>query len=326
MKELPKHLLVSIIALVVIGLLGGGAWFWSAQLLSSKINEKAAIQGQLMALEKKGIFPSAQNKKTLDEQAKELATLSEGMEPSIQQRMALFKDVRTVDDAGLMKGLGPDEWKKLFEEKRNALRKMAEDKKVKIPDDFNFGFSSYVLAAPRLEHTLDLGVQLMAVQEFSKALIQSGAQELLLVRRAMVENKEAESRSTTSRTSSSGNEEAVEARVVTEPNGVYRVIPFEIVFKASPQSLVTLLNTLGSSPFLFVTKNLVLENEKTTVPKRSEVMDAASAEATTSGAEAKPTTKVLIPVVGQELVTVRLRIDLIDFLPPTKSQVVPKKT
>ncbi|NJK91740.1 MAG: hypothetical protein HC904_07910 [Blastochloris sp.] len=307
MKQLPKHILVVLILLVVIGLLGGGAWYWTSSQLTEKLAEKGALEGQIKAVEVKGIFPNTQNKKSLEEQSKKLNELLEGLQPQLQQRMDLFKEVRSIDpDAGTMRGLPPDGWKKLFEEKRLQLRKMAAEKNISLPDDYNFGFSSYVLAAPRAEHTLDLGIQLLTVEEMVKVLAQAGVDNIQSIKRAMVED---------TRTGSGGgagavSAEGLNAKVAMGTQNTYRAMPFELAFKTDPETLVAVLNKLGASPHLFITRFVYIENEKSSVPKRSEITAAASTPETAQ--------KTLIAVAGQEKVNVRIRLDLIDFLPPTK--------
>lgn len=308
MKDIPKHILVTVIIMVVVGLLGGGAWYWSSGQLAQKLEEKTGLEGQILAIEKKGIFPSAQNKKILDDQKTKLSGLEEALKPDLQGRMELFAAVRTIDPVtGSMKGLDPDSWKKVFGDKRQELRQLAKDKNMSIPEEYNFAFKSYVLAAPRAEHTLDLGVQLLAIEEITKLLAAAGVESVSSIKRTIVE----ETRSGPGGGgSAAGNDEGINAKVLTGPENTYRVLPFEVSLKSDPASVIEFLNGLGSSKLMFVTRFVYLENEKNSVPKRSEITGAGSATGATP--EQK---KNFISVAGQEKVNARIRLDLIDFLP-----------
>jgi hypothetical protein len=318
MKELPKHILITIIVMALIGLLGGGAWFWTSQQLNQKLEEKSGLEAEVLTLEKKGIYPSTQNKKILEEQKNKLEALNQILKPELQNRMDLFSSVRTTDPAtGAGKGLDPDAWKKVFGDKRQELRQLAKEKKVVIPEEFNFGFKSYVLAAPRAEHTRDLGVQLLAVEEIMKLLAASGVDAVLSIKRSMVESPP----SASGGGSSTLNDEALNARVLAGPENLYRVVPFEISIKAEPQALIRFLNGLNTSPFLFVTRFVYLENEKNSIPKRSEITNPTSSTANTgnsaSGTAVTEIKKNFITIAGQEKVASRIRLDLIDLVPVT---------
>lgn len=330
MNKLPKNVLVVVISLIVIGLVGGGLWYWFSQQLNTLLEEKVSLQEQLQGVEKKGIFPSTVNKKKLEDQAKELLILSDKVHPDILKRIELFSSVRTIDPKnGEMSGLTPDRWKGLFETQRNELRKQAEDKKITLPEDFNFSFNSYVLAAPRQENTLDLGVQLVAINEISKILINASVNQVLGFKRVMVEQKDSEAGrppSTPTTRGSTVKEESLAASVEVAAEGTYRTIPFEITFRSSAQSLTQVLNALSKSQFLFVTKYVVIENDKSAVPRKSEFIQASqSGSGAAESPDNKVKKKVLIPVVGQELMITRMRVDLIDFLPPTNKEGVKKK-
>jgi len=306
MKDIPKHILVTVIIMVVVGLLGGGAWFWTSRQLTQKLGEKTELEGQIMAVEKKGLFPSAQNKKILQDQKIKLVDLEGVLTPDVQSKVNQFSAVRTIDPAsGAMKGLDPDSWKKVFGTKRLELRQLARDKNMAIPEEYNFAFKSYVLAAPRAENTLDLGIQLLAIEEIVKLLAGSGVETVVAIKRSLLEETP-----TVGVGSATGNDEALKAKILPGSENTYRILPFEVVIKSDPESVIRFLNGVGSSKFMFVTRFVYLENEKSTVPKRSEVTGGGGAISATP--EQK---KNFISVAGREKVNARIRLDLIDFLP-----------
>jgi hypothetical protein len=313
MKDIPKHILVTIILLVVVTLLGGGAWYWSSGQLKARLEEKAGLESQVQTVEKKGIYPSSQNKKTLEEQKKQLEELELKVRPNLQAQMELFTS---------LEGMVPDGWKKAFDQKRQALRALSKSKNLILPDDYNFAFKSYVLAAPRAEFARDLGVQLFTIEELVKIVADSELHSLVSVKRVMIEQAAI---ATTSSSSAPVSDEAVSnAKILTDPEGVYRVIPYELTLKGDPSAILRFINGLGNSRFFFVTRFIYLENEKSSVLKRSEITTPTEGEA-----EVKKTLKTLVTVVGQEKVTARIRLDHIDFLPPAKVEekkaAAPKK-
>lgn len=308
MSQLPKHLVVSLIAFVVIGLLGGGAWFWTAGRLDTALAEYGSVTQQLQAVQAKGFFPSSQNLKLLESNQEAISTLAREVLPQLDRANEKFSVFLSPDK----RGLSQEAWKEKLVSIREELKKSADQAKVETADDFYFGFKRYRVASPPAGATRDIGIQLAAIEEMSHLLIKARVGSIKEIRRVMVEDAGMAA-------SPGGSEESLAAAVVDGLGGLYRVYPFEVKFQSNPQALDKFVNELTRSPMVFLIRFMVVENEKNTVPRRSEFAASAPAE----GAEAK----FLIPIIGQEKVNARMRIDLVYWngVPPEKKPPGPPK-
>lgn len=313
MTALPKHLIGAIVAFVVVGLLGGGAWFWTSSQLDQAIQSRSEVMQQLSALTAKGIFPSAANLKTLKDNQEQAAALGATMEPALAAGASALAPYIGPDG----KGLGPDAWKQLLIEKREELKKQAESAKVQVADDFYFGFKRYRLASPPAAATRELGVQLAGIEAISRVLIEARIHSLAEIRRVMVEE-------VGGTPGMASTEEALAAVVAEGPGGLYRVYPFEVRLQASASSLQKMVNLFSAQKQFFIIRSLSLENQKTGVPRRSEILaQAGLGNADPGGPEpsrAAAPARLMIPVLGQELLNVRLRVDLILWEAPAPAQ------
>lgn len=308
MSQLPKHLVVSLIAFVVIGLLGGGAWFWTAGRLDTALLEYGSVTQQLQTVQAKGFFPSSQNLKLLESNQGAVAALSKELLPQMDRANELFAAFLSPDK----KGLSQEAWKEKLVSTREELKKSAEHANIDLADDFYFGFKRYRVASPPAGATRDIGIQLAAIQEISHLLIKAHVSGIKEIRRVMVEDAGLP-------TPAGGSEEALAAVAVDGAGGLYRVYPFEIKFQSTPQAMNKFVNELSRSPMVFLVRFMVVENEKNTVPRRSEFAASAPAE----GTEAK----LLVPIIGQEQINARMRIDLVHWngVPPEKKPPGPPK-
>ncbi|MDX6765796.1 MAG: Amuc_1100 family pilus-like protein [Candidatus Methylacidiphilales bacterium] len=291
MKQIPQHLLFGIIGFVVIGLLGGGAWYWTAGQLETALAERTSITEKLQQVQSKGFSPTSQNLKLLEGNKEAVSALAKEILPQLDRAASRFAPFLGPDK----KGLPQETWKEKLVSVREDLKKRADQGNVQTADDFYFGFKRYRVASPPAGATHDIGIQLAALEEISRLLIEAKVGEIREIRRVMVEDSGAVGGTT--------SEESINAAVVEGTGGLYRVFPFEVKFKSSPSAFNAFVNALGRSPMIFITRFVVVENEKNTVPKRSEFANSAAKEG--EGA------KLLVPIVGQEDLVARIRIDLI---------------
>jgi hypothetical protein len=311
MTALPKHLISALIAFAVIGLLGGGAWFWTSTQLDQAVQDRANVMQELSSLSAKGIFPSPANLKTVKDNLTATTTLDASMEPKLAGAAAALAPYIGPDG----KGLGPDAWKQLLIEKREDLKKLAESSKVQVGDDFYFAFKRYRLASPPAGATRELGIQLAGIEALSRILFEARIHALQDIRRVFIE----ESGPTPGGV---GSDEVLAASVVEGTGGLYKVYPMEIRFQATPAALKRVLNSLNAHPQFFIIRFITLENQKTAVPRRSEVLSQASSGASApndSGDRPSAPGRLLIPVLGQELLNVRMRVDHILWTAPASS-------
>jgi hypothetical protein len=293
MTALPKHLIIGLVAFVVIGAAGGGAWFWTAGQLEAAKAEYATVSQQIQAVQTKGFFPSSQNLKAIEGNQAEVTALAKDLLSQLDRATELYAAFLTPDK----KGLPQETWKEKLVSVREELKKAGDTNGVETAEDFYFGFKRYRVQSPPAAATRDIGIQLAAIQQLSQLLIKSRVSEIREIRRVMVEDAGLPG-------NPGGAEEALTAGVVDGTGGLYRVYPLEVKFRSTPQALNKFINELNRHPMIFLIRFMVVENEKMTVPRRSEFAAPA-----TGPEGAQP--KLLVPIVGQEQVITRMRIDLI---------------
>ncbi|MEM6601889.1 MAG: hypothetical protein AAF649_10925 [Verrucomicrobiota bacterium] len=303
MKSFPKHLLVAIVLFVLAALTGGGLWFWTGGQLSQSLEEKRQLDMRIRSVSGKGVYPNQSNLDQIMAATDEIRALTDPVETSIQQTAQPFDSVRgTLNDEGQYSGLPANEWKRLLEEKRESILNLAQQKNVSLPEVFYLGFDRYRALTPTEDATYHLGVQLLAINELMEIALDSGVVEFQQVKRVFAEDNN---------TNQSGD--GLAAVLAPGPEAWYTIYPFEIKFTGVANSVSRLTNALTQSGFYFVLRSVDVENEKTSVPRRTEV----KSQATGDGAQ-----KNIIPIVGEENIKVTMRIDLILWNADAVSEVV----
>ena len=308
MKKIPANIISLVVLFAVTGLAGGGAYYWLETQTDENIQRIAQLRNQMSVLGKGGILPSSANLKTIQNNNAKLDEVLKSLQPNMDSAAAFFTTVRQVKaDGKSFQALDPDSWKRLFGEKRDPLRKLAAANKVKLPDDYDFGFKAFRSTNPRPEMTLDLGVQLLVIEHVSKILFNARIKSLNAIKRVLVEDG-ARSPGAVSSFVQSVGDEALSQPITISPGGIYKVYPFEFSFSCSTDALTAIVNGIAASDCVFVIRSMTVENEKNNIASRSEM------KATQAGAgEGSASRKLVVPVVGQESINVRLRLDLVDF-------------
>lgn len=292
MKNFPKHYIVAIVLFVLAAIVGGGLWFWTGGQLTESLDRKNQLETQLQAVSSRGIFPSQKNLEQIESQ---IAAIHEKIDPvkaSLQDTARLFEPIQGETDAeGNYSGISSNNWKKLLGERRDELIKEAETRQVQLPEGFYLGFSRYRALNPPELATYPLGVQLESLYQLTNMLIQSEVSFIEKINRVMVEDS-----------GTSSGTEGLQAQVVTGPMELYTVYPFELSFTGSPRSMVQAINQIAQSPYFFVIRFVDIENEKTSVRRKSEILSQSGS---------LDIQQLMVPIVGQEAIKVVLRVDLI---------------
>lgn len=292
MKSIPKHLILAIVLFVLAALIGGGLWFWTGGTLETSLEEKRQLEMQIQSVSKKGIFPNRANLEKIQKSTEEIYTLLKPVEESVQKTSDVFDLIRgSKDKEGNRSGLSANDWKRMLGEKRDELIELASANNVALPEVFYLGFERYRALTPAEDATYDLGVQLLAMSKILEMAFDSGVIELQEINRVYVEDKQVGLAT-----------EGLSAEIAKGPKDWYTIYPFEIKYIGTADSVTRLTNKIAKAPYYFILRLVDVENEKTSVPRKSEVISQAEGE----GAQ-----KNIIPIVGQELIKVAMRIDLI---------------
>jgi len=312
MKKLSKQVTVVLIVLGVSALIGGGLIYWMSGQIDEKIQQRDALMEQIGAVDKKGIFPSSANLKTLQDNLKIVRGGLNDLQALVEKNRVLFSEVRLAGaDGKSFQGPEPDAWKRMFSTRREDLNKLAADNGVKLPADYDFSFRVYRSINPPREQTLDLGAQLLGVEELGRILFQAKITSLEAIKRAAPEGRK----------NAALSEDYVAAQLLNGVDGLYKIYPFELDFKCGTEALTHVLNQLAGSDYFFVIRDVAVESGKNTVPTRSQVRAANPGETTDasgtvlSGSTGTEPKKLLVQILGQELINVRIRVDLICWQP-----------
>jgi hypothetical protein len=319
MKGISKSMTVAVVLLVLITIGGAVGWYWVANQIDGLQSQQDGVRGDIASLEKKVYSPVAGNLALLKKSEEELQELLDDFKDELQLRDKVYDTVRVTSAEGVQKGLDPDAWKKMFGSIRDRLTKEAADAKVKIPQDYDFTFSAYRLSLPADNLTLPLGVQLLGVEKISDILIGAKVQSVNFIKRTDVGM---------SRAGSTGKENAdlFVASVLEGPGGLYKVYPFNIAFTCSPTAFSKVVDKLESSELLFIIRDISIENEKQAIPLASQVKAATAGGSNSSDnppVVGKAISKLVMPVLGQELIQANMRVDLL-YLTLHAPSVAPK--
>lgn len=292
MKHFPKQYIVAIVLFVLAAMVGGGLWFWTGRQLDDSLDRKIQLETQLLAVSSRGIFPSQKNLGQLESQIAAIRGKIDPVKQSLEETAKLFEPLQgEINNKGEYSGVSSNGWKRLLGEKREELLQQAISRQVKMPDSFYLGFSRYRALNPPEAATYQLGIQLDALYQLTSILVRSRVSAIDKIDRVMLEDG-----------GNASGGEGLQARVATGPEELYTIYPFELSFKGSPASMVRVINEIASSPYFFVIRFVDVENEKTSLPRKSEIRNR-------SGSSDKQ--QLMVPIVGRESINVTLRVDLL---------------
>jgi hypothetical protein len=301
LKWLKQHsLTVGFVAAFVVVL---GVLVWLQKTASSKRAEVDAAleeqQSQYDHLNQQKVAPSRENIDATKRDREQLDRLYGQLLGSVSHKVEVPADMHPVDFLQLMAS------------SIAGLRQAAQAAQVKLPEGFAFGFSRYVGTLPArnlspedTKRVLGLLVkQLTAIDHISLLLMSNQVAEIDQIRRADVEPGGAATGGATT------GSETLESGIKTDANALYQVLPFEFEFKCAGNALRAFLNSLTKADLFFAVRRLQITGEAPTMEK------------TTTGAAVAATAAA--PTVSKTpLLTVTVRIDLIEFAPaqPAKKE------
>jgi hypothetical protein len=303
-KNVPKYLIVFAVAAVLIIGVGAGGWYWVADQAATAAQERESLEDELGRVARQGIPPFKENLTVLQDNTAKIDKALAGALPAFEKTAAVFDEVTLPGGDGKPRiGLASDKWKQIMIKKKEALKEAADSNKVALPDDFFFGFKLYKDRNPPEPLTFKLGVELVGIEALSKVLITSGVSEIKSIKRSTDMAMMAGS-------AASSGEETMGTSPLPGPEGLYDAYPLEVTFRCRTAQLRKIMNKIRGDDVLFITRFLVAQNEVQAVRKKSEVQASLNTAPAAEGEEEAPA-KLLVTVVGDEQLTVRLRVDVI---------------
>jgi hypothetical protein len=154
-------------------------------------------------------------------------------------------------------GLTPIEFSRRVDQAAGRIRQGADQRKVRLPDNFRLGFARYEKALPCQQLTGDdckrvlslMAKQLYAAEKLCGLLISSGVDEIRGIRRVDVEP------------AGSAGPDVLGAAISTDPKLQSVHFPFECQFTCGTDNLRTLLNEISKQEAFFAVRGLRIDEE-----------------------------------------------------------------
>ncbi len=208
-------------------------------------------------------------------------------------------------------------------------RKAAAVSKMQLPAEFAFGFDDYTSGLPKsATAAAELSNFLDAMDELVKLFMQCGVQSLDLLERSSLAVEQGQATPPPQPNNVPGMQvQQQTASAILEKRQISVILTLD---QGALQLLISRLANPSDMPFFTSLRLLRIENERQDGPLRSDVrLPSASpdgggaAETPTPAAtdEIKPPPPALVdsvPVIGKELLKVRIEIDLLKFLDAAK--------
>jgi hypothetical protein len=295
LKWLKQHSLTAAVVAVFVIVLG--ALIWLQQKAASK---RAQVDAALLEqqstydhLNQTKVAPSRENISAVQQDREQLDHLYSRLLQSVSHNIEVPAD------------LGPVDFLQRMASSFARLHQLAEASGVKLPENFAFGFGRYESTLPAknlspedTKRVLVLLVkQLTAIEHASQLLMSSHVAVIDGIRRAEVEPGGG----------TASGADSLDATVRTEANALYQVLPFEFEFKCTGDALRTFLDSLTKADLFFAVRRLQITGETPTGEKTYAGPGVAAPFAAAAAAPTGP---------NPSLLTVTVRIDLIEFPPP----------
>lgn len=332
MKKLSKFDLGMIIAFAIIGLIGGGVWYWLSSQTSAAQDAVRAAKNKYDSLSTSGgIVVSPSNEKTLQANIDLLkAQIDPVMDTKLNSKSSKLASIDKEDSVA---------WKHDLDDRIRDLNKQAKSQGIKLPGaNYYFAFGHYTNGNPDDDKTLVLSKQLLAVEQLATILIKAPVKSITSIRRTYEEDaSQAQAASRNGNGPRGGNGNANNIYVFgagTEldhltgfsfkaPGDAYTVYPFEFEFDVTVDGLRKVMSGLTDTPYIFVVRSISIANEQVNSPQTDQLQSLAGtpsqtiesvADSAPGGvAAAAPPAKGPQYLFGNSLLHVKTRIDLIEW-------------
>lgn len=281
----------SMVFVLVIGVVG---IFILSGRVSEKKSELESFTSHINSLSNRIHYPNSKNMDLIKENSKAIEGFVISLKSQLQpegNRLAEIKEIEAV------------EFKQQLSSTADSLRALAKAQMVGLPVDFYFGFSRYQKQNPKKKDTLLLSKQLLGIEKLVGHLISCGPSKIENVLRSFEEDGEMKK---------GGSLEPDQLRfsVYQNPDGFYTSYPLEVEFISTPSVAQAFVNGLAKMPYLFVVRSVYSTNQKPVPPRLDDLQRQYSSTGQPAGTKLPP----LVPVLGDEKIKFKIRVDLIEWL------------
>jgi hypothetical protein len=282
------------LAVTLLGAAALGYLFFSAKSQYSETwDSYTAKVGELQNLQNATPYPDEENLKKMQELQKAHQAAINDLQKQLAKNEIPVTPLTAV---------------KFQDELRESVKRvtaLAAENNTKLPDKFYMAFDRYQAEPPKDEAAAPLGRLLKAMEEAITILIKSRADVITDFKRDPIPEEGGEKPATASGTPKPAGGKTSEADA---ESALVKRQPVSVSFVASEGRFRRFINELISSKKQFyIPKNLVVTNEKTTgVPKIAAAAPPVPGEDPSKSGGLKY-------VVGDERLTVSVRVDIADF-------------
>lgn len=304
--------LAAILGVIVVGSLALGYLLFDAWSVYAETKEGyLGLGNQVAGLKGAQLAPTEANLKAKQDSVAEYAKLVDTLGKTVlilQPKVAAINDIEFQDK---------------LKAKISEIRKTSVQAKMQLPAEFAFGFDDYTHTLPKSgAEATELSGYLDAVDELTKLLMKCGVQSLDLLERSKLPVEAAAATPTTAQGNNNAGTRGQVASGIVEKRQISVILTLD---QGPLQLLISRLTSPTDMPYFTSLRLLRIENQRQDGPLVSEVR-LPTEEVNPSGAvktEEAPTDEIkppppafvdAIPVFGNELLKVRLEIDLIKFL------------
>jgi len=302
--------LAAILGVIVVGSLALGYLLFDAWSVYTETKEGyLGLGNQVAGLKGAQLAPTEANLKAKQDSVAEYAKLVDTLGKTVlilQPKVAAINDIEFQDK---------------LKARISEIRKTSVQAKMQLPAEFAFGFDDYTHTLPKSKaEATELSGYLDAVDELTKLLMKCGVQSLDVLERSKLP---VEAATSTNQGNNNAGMQGQAAAGILEKRQISVVLTLD---QGPLQLLISRLTSPTDMPYFTSLRLLRIENQRQDGPLVSEVRlpteatkdpnEAVKTEEAPSD-EIKPPAPAFvdaIPVFGNELLKVRLEIDLIKFL------------
>jgi hypothetical protein len=325
MKNLSRFDIIMIVAFLSVALIGGGlAYYLDAFMLAAAHDDVQAADQEFEQYSTQMVFlPTRENLKILQGN---IDLINSQIDPVVKG--SLQATGNTLAD---QHNENTVVWKRRLDDRVAKLNAAARTAGVQVPQNYYYGFSSYLSQAPAETNTGVLSKQLLAIEQLTGVMVSAQVNAIKAIRRTAEEGGPGPSAyGGTAGDFITGHSAAVSG-------GLYINYPFEIEFDATTDTMRKVINGLMQTPCVFIIRGLSVVNSavenaqavspqvtsldtlagpQTPAPSVTDSPGAVAAAKSTAGPQY---------LFGNEFLHVRMRVDLIEWkgLPDATAAVKP---
>lgn len=295
--NLPPAFTALLAAAVVI--LGGlaGLLAYLISLYTAELESYESLVSKLHRLQNSSPYPSTQNLSTLKSQTEELKQALLRLSSKLAERQPPLPETT------------PNQFQDELRRQVTAVSDEAKKAGVELPSEFYLGFNEFRDTLPTPAAAPHLARQLISLRAIADILIRAGVSRIDLWQRQPLPIER--------------DPESAQWPAEPGPQDLMRSSTFLLAFSGDQHRVRKAFNELLSAPQFFLIRSLEILNSSRQAPSKSAGMTPPSPPVASSltdlfggPSQSPPQREAELPIIlGKESVTIKMRVDFIDFAP-----------